>query len=140
MGRDTRTGWVLETMILPSLQKGGYIYETQKLIGTRLNGRSHKVDVAATDKSQRIYLISLKWQQVSGTAEQKIPLEVMCLIDAVQKSEGIYHHAYLVLGGIRWTWKDYYLSGDMNRFIPYKEFVTILTVEDFVARANKSKL
>jgi hypothetical protein len=42
--------------------------------------------------------VSLKWQQVGGTAEQKVPFEVMCLADAVRAG-----HAYLVLGGDGWT-------------------------------------
>ncbi|MCL6444970.1 MAG: hypothetical protein K6T83_16210 [Alicyclobacillus sp.] len=72
--RDTSTGAVLEAMIIPTLVRGGYEYETQKEIGTRPNGRKHVIDVVAR-KSGRIILVSLKWQQVSGTAEQKVPLK-----------------------------------------------------------------
>jgi hypothetical protein len=51
----------------------------------------------------------LKWQQTSGTAEQKVPFEVMCLADAVQSN--LADAAYLVLGGDGWTLRDYYVSG-----------------------------
>lgn len=37
----------------------------------------------------------MKWQQVSGTAEQKVPFEVICLMEAV--ATGAYQKAYLVL-------------------------------------------
>ena len=35
MGRDTRTGGVLEAMVLPALTRGGYTYKTQVNIGKR---------------------------------------------------------------------------------------------------------
>jgi hypothetical protein len=59
MGRDTRTGWVLEQMILPSLERGGYDFKVRVKIGQRLGCGAHFVDVIA-EKSERKYLISLK--------------------------------------------------------------------------------
>ena len=93
---STRTGGVLERMILPALDQGGYAYETQVLLGQRLGLGRHVVDAVA-HKDARHVLISLKWQQVSGTAEQKVPFEVICLLEALQT--GKYDKAYLVLGG-----------------------------------------
>ena len=93
---DTTTGKVLENMILPALSQGGYTYETQVNIGQRLGGGRHMIDVLAERDGLRI-LVSLKWQQVGGTAEQKVPFEVLSLIDAVES--GPYDGAYLVLGG-----------------------------------------
>lgn len=80
--RDTSTGGVLEAMVLPALTRGGYTYQTQQSIGQRFGGGKHIVDVIA-EKNGAKYLVSLKWQQVSGTAEQKVPFEVICLADAV---------------------------------------------------------
>ena len=71
--RDTGTGGVLESMILPALQRGGYSVETQLQIGKRIGGRNHKIDAVAV-KPGRSVLISLKWQQVGGTAGRKYPL------------------------------------------------------------------
>ena len=86
--RNTRTGGVLEAMVLPALANGGYYYETQVLIGERPNGRRHFLDVLAKDVDDNEYLVSLKWQQVSGTAEQKVPYEIICLAEAIQKEPG----------------------------------------------------
>ena len=72
MARDTRTGEVLEKMILPALESGGYHHRTGVNIGQRLGVGRHIVDVIAT-KDDAEYLVSLKGQQVSGTAEQKVP-------------------------------------------------------------------
>lgn len=49
---------------------------------------------AVAEKNPGVILISLKWQQTSGTAEQKVPFEVMCLADVVRA--GGANRAYLV--------------------------------------------
>lgn len=137
--RDTRTGTVLEQMVLPALKRGGYDTETQVHIGNRLGGRKHIVDVLATDSAGRKYLISLKWQQVGGTAEQKVPFEVISLAETI-RSSGAYHKAYLVLGGGGWSLRDFYVGGGLKDHLRYSDLVDILALEDFVARANKGEL
>jgi PD-(D/E)XK nuclease superfamily protein len=92
--RNTSTGAVLEAMILPALTRGGYSAEKQKVIGTRCGGGKHKVDAIATRGDERI-LVSLKWQQTGGTAEQKVPFEVMCLADAVTAGHAVRASSYL---------------------------------------------
>jgi hypothetical protein len=138
--RDTRTGTVLEQMVLPALTRGGYTYETQKHIGLRLGGRKHIVDILATDDEGRKYLVSLKWQQVGGTAEQKVPFEVISLAETVRLSNGEYTKAYLVLGGGGWSLRDFYVGGGLSEHLRHSDLVDILTLEDFVGRANKGEL
>jgi hypothetical protein len=140
MGRDTTTGHVLESMILPALEQGGYLYEKQAVIGQRLGGRKHQVDVLLTAQGGGQIPVSLKWQQVSGTAEQKVPFEIMCLADAVLKSEGKYRKAYLVLAGEGWTLKQFYLSTGLAAYLKNCETVEIVPLEGFVAKANEGKL
>lgn len=137
--RDTTTGGVLEGMVPMALKHGGYTLESQKFIGAKLGGHRHKVDIVATKDGHGI-LVSLKWQQTSGTAEEKIPFEVMCLADAVQRSEGRFERAYVVLGGDGWTLRDFYVGGKMDAFLKNCEMVKILTMETFIARANKGDL
>jgi hypothetical protein len=138
--RDTRTGGVLEQMVLPALKQGGYTWETQVNVGERLGGGKHYVDVVASDRAGNRHLISLKWQQTSGTAEQKVPYEIMCLAEAILTGEGEYKGAYLVLGGSGWRLRDYYTSGDLGRHLVHADKVTVVTLEDFVATANGGKL
>jgi len=137
--RDTRTGGVLESMILPALKSGGYEYEKQVHVGSRIGGRRHMVDVIAHKNSKK-YLISLKWQQVGGTAEQKVPFEVICLLQAVIDNGVVYEKAYLVLGGSGWSLRNFYTSGGLKKYLEYAEKVDVINLEDFVARANKSLL
>lgn len=135
--RNTRTGGVLEAMVLPALKQGGYAYQTQVNIGQRLGGGRHKVDAVA-EKDGRKWLVSLKWQQVSGTAEQKVPFEVICLVEAVQQGE--FEKAYLVLGGEGWTLRKFYTEGGLSKYLRGTEHVQVVTLEGFVANANTGKL
>ena len=135
--RDTGTGWVLEQMVLPALSRGEYSCRTQVRIGSRPGGGRHVVDAVAT-KDGRSWLISVKWQQVSGTAEQKVPFEVICLTEIVQGGE--YDGAYLVLGGEGWKLREYYVSGGLARHLPNATGVKIVTLEAFVGLANRGKL
>lgn len=135
----TTTGAVLENMILPALVRGGYVLRQQVTIGTRPTGRAHKVDVIAA-KATSAFLVSVKWQQVSGTAEQKVPFEVMCLIDAVRGPQSEFTAAYLVLGGSGWTTRDFYVQGGLTRYMPEANLINIVSLEDFVGRANRGAL
>ena len=134
--RDTRTGKVLEQMVLPALENGGYDYRTQRVIGKRPGGRKHKVDVLVTEPKK--LLVSLKWQQTSGSTEQKVPFEVMCLAEAMR--EGEYEKAYLVLGGQGWTLREFYLGGGLEEHLKWAHLVNIVSLEEFVALANQGKL
>ena len=138
-GRNTRTGGVLEAMILPALEQGQYKWTAQVHIGQRLGHGRHYVDAVA-EKNGRKHLISVKWQQVSGTAEQKVPFEVICLVDAMQAQPGIYHNAYVVLGGEGWKLRSFYTSGRLQQYLRNSENVEVLTLESFIARSNQGTL
>jgi hypothetical protein len=124
-------------MVLPALIRGGYLCRQQVRVGDRCGGGVHKVDVLA-ERAGASILISLKWQQTGGTAEQKVPFEVMCLADAVRR-----HHAaraYLVLGGDGWTLRDYYTSGALTDHLVHAHLVRIVTLEAFIRIANNAQL
>lgn len=106
-------------------------------IGQRLGCGQHLVDIVA-ERDGPPFLVSMKWQQVAGTAEQKVPFEVICLLEALQS--GNYAKAYLVLGGEGWTLRKFYTSGGLARFIREADKVEVLTLESFVARANDATL
>ncbi len=127
----------MESMIFPALRQGGYQWQTQVKIGRRPSGARHYVDAIVT-KDGCLILVSSKWQEVSGTAEQKVPFEVICLIQAMKSGE--YKRAYLVLGGPGWTLREFYVNGGLHPYINGSENVHIVTLETFVAQANQSKL
>ena len=52
--RNTRTGGVLEQMVVPALDQGGYAYKVQVNIGQRLGCGQHFDDVIAEKDRHRI--------------------------------------------------------------------------------------
>ena len=138
MGRETTTGRVLEEMVLPALRRSGHTWTEQTCVGCRPGGRKHKVDLVVSRAEQPPFLVSMKWQEASGTAEQKVPFEVLCLADALK--EGPYANAYLVLGGPGWTLRDWYVSGALQKRLIGADHVHVVTLEAFVARANRGRL
>src|SRR5260370_16628878 len=128
--RNTRTGSVLEAMILLALTQGRYHYTTQQVIGKRFGGGRHIVDAIAEKDDQR-FLISLKWQQTGGTAEQKVPFEVISLADVVLA--GAFAKAYLVLGGEGWTLRDFYLTAGLNNHLLNPNKLETSTLKRFIA-------
>jgi len=80
----------------------------------------------------------MKWQQVSGTAEQKVPFEIICLLEALDA--GRHKKAYLVLGGEGWTLRNFYVGDGLKKYLPYTGRVEIISLEGFVGRANTGRL
>ena len=137
MVRNTRTGQVLEQMVLPALEMGGYEIEKQVRLTDRLGGGRHYGDIVASKDGERI-LISLKWQQTSGTAEQKVPYEFMCLADVLSRDPNI-HRAYIVIGGEGWTKHSFFLN-ELNEWVNTDEFVDVMRLDRFTAKANQGNL
>ena len=137
MARNTQTGRVMEDMMLHALEFGGYTTETQVRIGERLGGGRHYADIIAKNEEHNI-IISSKWQQSSGTAEQKVPYEYMCLAHAVNTQEDM-DYAYIVLGGTGWT-KDSFFLNELKDWVNHDAKIRVVRLDDFVALANNSKL
>jgi hypothetical protein len=132
---------VLEEMVLPALQLAGYQYEKQSCIGRVMGDRPYRADLLVHDqRSGRRIVVSLKWQQVAGTAEQKIPFEVIALLQLLESRE--CDDAYLVLGGTGWTarLREFYLSGGLCRFMPEANRVKIVGLEEFIKLVNNRQL
>ena len=94
----------------------------------------------ATREDGNRFLVSLKWQQVSGTAEEKIPYEVICLAHTMRTSDSAFAAAYLVLGGGGWSLRDFYLSGGLDEHLAHPGLVRIVSLEAFIALANQGRL
>jgi hypothetical protein len=103
----------------------------------RPSGRAHKVDVLA-EKSGHEILISLKWQQTSGTAEQQAPFEIICLAEAIRENSQ-FKRAYVVLGGPGWTLREFFVKKVQLHLIG-NELVRVVGLDDFIALANSGKL
>ena len=82
-------------------------------------------------------MISLKYQKVEGTAEEKIPFECLKLQNAIN-SYG-YESAIIVLcGNNGWTLKEYYLSNKFKNILKsIAKDVIIMTEEQFLKYYTK---
>ena len=138
--RNTSTGAILESTILPSLERNGYQVSSQVYVGPKPNGKRHIVDALAVSPKGKDILISVKWQQVGGTAEEKIPYEVIKLIYSIENSDGRFDKAYLVLAGEGWTLKQWYFSGALKEYINKSHLVDIISLDKFITLANTKKL
>ena len=81
--------------------------EEQVNIGLRPTGGAHNTDLIVDGT-----IVSLKYQDVAGTAEEKIPYEQMCL------QHGCFTYGYdsaiIVLAGPGWKHIDGYREGVFN--------------------------
>jgi len=112
-----------------ALTANNYCYDTKVTIGKRMNDAPHVVDFYLRNN----IAVVVRWQQTSGTAEQKIPYEAMCLYTQVKAMR--IRKAYLVLGGDGWTLRDYYirdLANDLNI-----AGVIVCSLDSFISRLNK---
>lgn len=137
--RNTTTGKDFEKEVKLKLEKLGYQVSEQVQVGTRPNGSRHMIDIVAR-KNEQSWLISLKWQQTSGTAEQKVPYELICLSEALKQSRGTHEAAYLVLGGEGWTLKKFYLAGGLDRHLSLDQPVKLLNLENLLKIAKEDQL
>ena len=150
--RDTTTGTINEKEFEKFLiENFSQKVKSQVIIGKKRNDGLHVVDLMIggethTPKNKKRpisnhkggKLISLKHQEVAGTAEEKVPFEVMKLQDAIDDYG--YESAIIVLcGNSGWTWKKEYLS---ERFKKRMELlgpdVTIISQEEFYKSILKS--
>lgn len=135
--KANETGRTLEEIILPSLKRNDFAYETQVNVGKKPNGRRHVVDLVINNNNRSV-LVSLKWQQVAGTAEQKIPWEMICLQYAKDTNDGI-EKAYLVLGGDGWKMRDFFIDEGLKPYLKTKD-VEVISLERFLAQTNRKDL
>ena len=127
-----KTGGKFEYFAEYALEEAGYNVESQVTVGVRPHGGRHVVDIVVNEDEVNDIrtIVSLKYQEVSGTAEEKIPYEEMCLQDACERYG--YERAIIVLAGPGWAHADAYINGEFNNWMStpkvdvmgYDEFVT----------------
>lgn len=138
--RNTLTGAVLEDTVVPALRRNGYSFGVQQNIGISLGGRKHRADVVIDLSKTTRTVVSVKWQQTSGTAEEKVPFEVIKLVHAVKSSSNVIPYAYLILAGTGWSLKEFYMSRGLHPYIVDHDLVRIISLDEFITRANRKQL
>lgn len=137
----TKTGSTLEAGVEAVLLNNSYAVEKQVVVGTKPGGGKHRADLVGMRPNGTRFLVSLKWQQTAGSAEEKVPYEVIKLLHALRENPS-YDKAYIVIGGSGFTsgLVAFYLSEEFRSYIRESEKIEILTLNDVMARANKGSL
>ncbi len=124
MARDTSSGKtfedIVELCILRSCKRNGLDRRAQSKIGLKIGGGQHVVDweIWEISNPDRRALISAKVQNTGGSAEEKIPYEILKLLHAMD-NDSRFKFAWLILGGAGWSLGllDYYRNS-LNEAIP----------------------
>lgn len=137
-GGDTRSGRIREQVIRPVLGAGAF--RAQVAVGTKLTGEPYLADFVVYEASDSI-LISAKWQQTKGTAEEKILWDIANLI-AIVRSSTAYRKAYVVLGGSGFSngMRSFLVRQGHRDVLQDGHLVEVVSLEDFLARANQGRL
>lgn len=140
MSRETSTGKqfedVIELVISRSCLKNKLGRRAQTYVGPKPGGGKHIVDWELwkiEDESLRA-LLSCKVQNSGGTAEEKIPYEVLKLLHTMNH-DSRYRFGWIVLGGGGWNpgLLDYYLN-DLSKHLPEMNGrVKILRTDDLIS-------
>ena len=94
---EKMTGNKFEKLIVQILKQQGCQVAEQVNIGIKFKNKKHKVDSLVNGK----ILVSDKWQNTGGTAEEKVGYEMWTLNQKI--IFGAYEKAFVVLGGPGWT-------------------------------------
>lgn len=137
----TRTGSTLEVTVEAVLLNNSYAVQKQQVVGTKPGGGRHKVDLVGMRPNGSKFFVSLKWQQTAGSAEEKIPFEVIKLLHALRENAE-YDKAYIVVGGDGFSsgLVEFYLSQEFRSYIRESEKIEILTLNDVITRANRGAM
>jgi len=137
----TKTGSTLEAGVEAVLLNNSYAVEKQVIVGTKPGGGKHRADLVGMRPNGTRFLVSLKWQQTAGSAEEKVPFEVIKLLHALRENPA-YDKAYIVIGGDGFSASlvEFYLSEEFRSYVRESEKIEILTLNDVMARANKGLL
>ena len=145
MPRNTASGKFYEDTVERAIRQScianNLSAKSQQTIGTSPSGRKHRVDwelISNGDPNIR-GLVSCKVQITGGTAEEKVPFEVIKLIHAMD-TDTRYKQAWIVLGGKGFTpgLKEFYQLR-LHEVIPkMKDKVFIIVDTDTLISTNLS--
>lgn len=138
-GRGTSTGKIWEQTIIPALESNyPGRYQKQAAVGEQLFGGRYIADILVDGN----VVVSAKWQQVGGTAEQKILYDIASLIEVIRNSNGKYGKAYVVLGGTGFSprAREFLLAQRHREYFQHSQLVEAVSLDDFIGRVNRRAL
>ena len=113
------SGKKFEKLVAQILRKNGCLVTEQADIGFKFKNKKHQVDSLVNGR----ILVSVKWQDSGGTAEEKVGYEMWTLNEKILS--GVFEKAFVILGGPGWTIIENLLK--MSKDFPK---VTLIRYED----------
>jgi len=134
----TLSGKRFEACIWAALVEAGFEVETQVRIGMRAGSlKEHMIDFVARRKGKTL-LVSTKWQNSTGSVEEKVPWEVLCLNHALRGNE--LSAGFIVLGGKGWSLRNYFTSPEFRAAMNISPKLNVATFETFMGRLFRDEV
>ena len=138
--RDTTTGSnyeaIIEMCIKRSCEKNDLGANSQSNVGVKPGGGRHRVDweIFKNQDPDIRGLISCKYQETSGTAEEKIAYEVIKLLHAM-KTDVRFKKSWIIMGGEGWSLgMRQFINNHLTEWIPeMNNKVVILTTDQLIS-------
>jgi hypothetical protein len=130
---------IFQHTILNALKAAGYEPFTQTIEVRPFGGhRTNSYEVF--ERGGRTFAVTLKWQAIRGTADRKIPYEVIVLSEMIANGE--IDGAYLLIGGKGWApqLRDAYTAGVLKKWIKYPANLVIMEVGDFLKKLEEERI
>jgi|LauGreDrversion4_2_1035121.scaffolds.fasta_scaffold282393_2 hypothetical protein len=144
MSRDTGTGAafknVVEGVLNSIAPKQNIEIQRGITVGVKPNGQPNRFDFSIHRESNHDIrgLVSCRSQSTSGSAEEKIPFEVVRMLQTMSL-DSRYRRGWVILGGNGWSpgLLDFYVH-DLDEFIPQmKNKITILRTDQLLSASIK---
>lgn len=136
--KNCSSGRKFQNQVKTLLLESGWHVDLEYVLGHRLGKKSkHRVDIKAT-KDRLDILISCKYQDVPGTAPDKLPYEYMCMLHAVEAN--LMDKGFLVLFGEPLLKENVFHPmriEQMARYMTISNKVQVCSFEEFYRIINR---
>lgn len=115
-----------------TLRESGWQIQRNLALAPSPKGGQLRTDILGFHKEtgKRVAVFP-RWQASLGTAEEKIPFQIMKFEMAVAARPDCADAAYFVLEGNGWTWREFYLSPALMEYLPRKTRSKCVRLETF---------
>lgn len=139
--KTSGNGQKFQNQVASLLRDSGWTVDFEYVLGFKLGKRTkHRVDIKAS-KGESDILVSCKYQEVSGTAPEKLPYEYMCLLHAVKTN--LLTKAFMVLQGAPLLKDNVFAPlriGEMERYMTISSLVQVCDFQDFSRIINRHEI
>lgn len=130
--RTVSTQLELQLVCGTLLRESGWDVSRNPAIAPSPRGGQLRADILGLHRTtgKRIAVFP-RWQATKGTAEEKIPFQMLKLEIARSERPDCVDAGYFILEGAGWTWRDYFLSGELHKHLPASVVSKCLSLESF---------